>query len=148
MAQAPGLSDELFLALTKRWPSNFSLSKNTYHLLSRAKYAVVCSGTATLETALFDVPQIVFYRTSLLNYLLAKWLLKVRCISLVNLILQKPFVKEVIHPLKQRWALQKSFAQMIGKDNREYFKGGYEELRSKLGSKDTPKECSKFIFNV
>ena len=148
MAQAPGLSDELFHTLINPQPTNLSFGKNTYQILSRAQYAIVCSGTATLETALFNVPQIVFYRTNFLNYLLAKWLVKVRFISLVNLILQKPLVQEIVNPIHQGKALAKSFENLIKMENKFKLMEGYEEFRLKLGEIDTPLECSKIIFNI
>ncbi|UBM58431.1 lipid-A-disaccharide synthase [Marinilongibacter aquaticus] len=69
---------------------------HTYDILSVAKAAVVTSGTATLETALFGVPQIVVYKTSEMAYKIVSKLIKVKYISLVNLILNKPAVKELI----------------------------------------------------
>lgn len=67
-----------------------------YDLLHVATAAIVTSGTATLETALFGVPQVVCYKTSGITYQLAKWLIKVKYLSLVNLISDKPVVKELI----------------------------------------------------
>ncbi|WP_394994008.1 lipid-A-disaccharide synthase [Emticicia sp.] len=68
----------------------------TYDLLAHAQAAMVTSGTATLETALFDVPQVVCYKTSWISYKIAKQLIKVPFISLVNLVAQKEVVKELI----------------------------------------------------
>ncbi len=68
----------------------------TYALLSTAKAALVTSGTATLETALFGVPQVVCYKGSVISYQIAKRLVKIKYISLVNLIMDKPVVKELI----------------------------------------------------
>lgn len=68
----------------------------SYDLLSVADAAIVTSGTATLETALFRVPQVVVYKTSGLTYSVAKFLIKVKFISLVNLIANKEVVKEMI----------------------------------------------------
>lgn len=68
----------------------------TYDLLSHSKAALVTSGTATLETALFKVPQVVCYKTSNLSYEIAKFVIKVPFISLVNLVAQKEVVKELI----------------------------------------------------
>lgn len=68
----------------------------TYDLLSVADAAVVTSGTATLETALFKVPQVVVYKTSNFSYQIAKRLVKIKYISLVNLVAQKEVVKELI----------------------------------------------------
>ncbi|MEY3321739.1 MAG: hypothetical protein RLZZ417_1322 [Bacteroidota bacterium] len=148
LALAPGLPEEMHFQLLQAFPKNFSISKNTYQILSKAKFAIVCSGTATLETALFKVPQIVFYRTNFLNYLLAKVLIKVKYISLVNLILQKPLVKEVVNPLNQEENLIKSFEELMKSENIEDIKRGYEEIDVKLGKKDASEECSKIIFNV
>lgn len=72
------------------------IMNDTYNLLLQADLAVVTSGTATLETALFDVPLVVCYKGSRLSYEIAKRLVKIDYISLVNLILDKPAVKELI----------------------------------------------------
>lgn len=77
-------------------PNAKVISEATYDLLHVATAALVTSGTATLETALFNVPQVVCYKTSGLTYRLAKWFIKVKYLSLVNLILDKPVVKELI----------------------------------------------------
>jgi len=68
----------------------------TYEVLNQASVAIVTSGTATLETALFRVPQVVCYKSNWLSYLIAKQVVKVKYISLVNLILDAPLVKELI----------------------------------------------------
>ncbi len=68
----------------------------TYDLLNHSTAAMVTSGTATLETALLNVPQVVCYKTSWISYKIAKSLIKVPYISLVNLVAQKPVVKELI----------------------------------------------------
>ena len=70
--------------------------KDTYNLLNNSSIALVASGTATLETAFFNVPQIVCYKTSWLSYVIAKSLVKIKYISLVNLIMDKEVVKELI----------------------------------------------------
>lgn len=69
---------------------------NTYSILQKSQAAIVTSGTATLETALFNVPQIVVYRTNNLTYTIAKYLVKIKFISLVNIILDKKVVLELI----------------------------------------------------
>lgn len=72
------------------------IENNTYSLLQKADVAIVTSGTATLETALFKVPQVVCYKTSRISYLIAKQLIKIKYISLVNLILDKEAIVELI----------------------------------------------------
>jgi lipid-A-disaccharide synthase len=148
LALAPGLPDEMRQDLLHAFPQNFSITDNTYHLLSKAKCAVVCSGTATLETALFNVPQIVFYRTNIVNYLIAKVLIKVKYISLVNLILQKPLVAEVIYPIKQGKRLEETFNDLLKMEHQIPLCQGYDEILTHLGNKKASKECSKIIFNV
>jgi lipid-A-disaccharide synthase len=148
LALAPGLPDEMRHYLLDAFPNNFSITENTYHLLSKAKCAVVCSGTATLETALFNVPQIVFYRTNLFNYLIAKLLIKVKYISLVNLILQKPLVTEVIYPINQGKKLEQTFNDLLKMEHQEPLCQGYDEIGIHLGNKKASKICIEFIFNV
>lgn len=78
------------------------ISDDTYNLLLNSKAAVVTSGTATLETALLKVPQVVIYKTSTISYKIAKGFIRVPFISLVNLIASKPVVKELIqHEMHQ-----------------------------------------------
>jgi lipid-A-disaccharide synthase len=101
IAKAPGISDEFYGELIRsmtndQQPTIHTVRNKTYELLSHAKAALVTSGTATLETALFGVPQIVCYKGNNLSYQLAKRLIKVKYISLVNLIMNKEVVKELI----------------------------------------------------
>jgi len=96
VAKAPGLEDEFYHDMLKEHPNVSSVRNETYALLSKARAACVTSGTATLETALFGVPEIVCYKGSALSYQIAKRLIKVKYISLVNLIMDKLVVKELI----------------------------------------------------
>ena len=72
------------------------IQSKTYTVLNQASLAWVSSGTATLETALFGVPQIVCYAGNKISYFIAKRLVKIKYISLVNLILDRPLIKELI----------------------------------------------------
>ena len=96
VAKAPGLEDDFYTGLLQAYPNVSSVRNDTYSLLSRAKAACVTSGTATLETALFGVPEVVCYKGSAVSYQIAKRLIKVKYISLVNLIMDKEVVKELI----------------------------------------------------
>lgn len=96
VAKAPGLEDEFYTGLLADFPNVSSVRNDTYALLSKAKAACVTSGTATLETALFGVPEVVCYKGSAVSYQIAKRLIKVKYISLVNLIMDKEVVKELI----------------------------------------------------
>ncbi|ELR68621.1 Lipid-A-disaccharide synthase [Fulvivirga imtechensis AK7] len=95
IATVDNLPDELYAEIKAN--SNVTLINGyTYDLLAHAKAAIVTSGTATLETAMWEVPQIVMYRTSGISYRIAKKLIRVPYISLVNLIAGKEVVKELI----------------------------------------------------
>ncbi len=95
VAGAPAQPDTLYEELMKN--SDAILIRNqTYNVLRQARAALVTSGTATLETALFGVPQVVCYRGNPISYQLAKRFIKVKYISLVNLILDRPAVSELI----------------------------------------------------
>lgn len=97
VAQAPSLPVDFYEKMLAPYTNvELAFSGQTYTLLTRAKAALVTSGTATLETALFGVPQVVCYKGSNVSYQIAKRLVKIKYISLVNLIMDKPVVKELI----------------------------------------------------
>lgn len=97
VAQAPSLPLEFYQELLRPYANvDIAFAGQTYLLLKRAKAALVTSGTATLETALFGVPQVVCYKGSNVSYQIAKRLVKIKYISLVNLIMDKPVVTELI----------------------------------------------------
>ena len=96
VAKAPGQDDSFYEPFLQPYPNVSAVSNKTYHLLSNAAAAIVTSGTATLETALFGVPEVVCYKTSSISYAIGKRLIKIKFISLVNLIMDKLIVKELI----------------------------------------------------
>ncbi len=96
VAKAPGLEESFYDTLLKPFPNVSYVSGQTYDLLMQSTAALVTSGTATLETALFGTPEVVCYKGSPISYQIAKRVIKVKYISLVNLIMDKPVVKELI----------------------------------------------------
>lgn len=96
VAKAPGQDDSFYEPFLQPYPNVSAVSNQTYQLLSNAAAAIVTSGTATLETALFGVPEVVCYKTSNISYAIGKRLIKIKFISLVNLIMDKLIVKELI----------------------------------------------------
>jgi lipid-A-disaccharide synthase len=106
----------------------------TYDLMAEATAALVTSGTATLETALFELPQVVCYKTSGLSYAIAKRLIRVPYISLVNLIAKRELVPELIqqemNPLRLKAELEKI---LPGGSRRAYQLAGYKELKKLMG---------------
>ena len=106
----------------------------TYNLLSFSELAVVTSGTATLETALFSVPQVVCYKGSFISYVIARTLIKIKYISLVNLIMDKMVVKELIQQDCTSDNIRKEISLLI--ENQEYrdkMIANYGEMRLLLG---------------
>nr|WP_295921118.1 lipid-A-disaccharide synthase [uncultured Dyadobacter sp.] len=108
--------------------------ESTYDLLSVATAALVTSGTATLETALFKVPEVVCYRTSSFSYVVAKRLIRVPFISLVNLILQKEAVRELIqHELNEEQLVEELRRILPGGSGYLQKKEDYEQLANLVG---------------
>lgn len=96
VAKAPGADESFYKELLKDFDNVSYVANQTYNLLQQSAAALVTSGTATLETALFGVPQVVCYKTSYISYQIGKRVIRVKYISLVNLIMDKPVVKELI----------------------------------------------------
>jgi lipid-A-disaccharide synthase len=96
VAKAPGLEESFYNELLAPYSNVFSVVNKTYELLSQSKAALVTSGTATLETALFNVPEVICYKGSSVSYQIAKRLIKIKYICLVNLIMDREIVKELI----------------------------------------------------
>jgi len=135
IAQAPSMPDEVYKELIRN--EDVKLLKNeTYNLLKQSAAALVTSGTATLETALFGVPQIVCYRGNPVSYWLAKHLVKIKYISLVNLIMDKPVIKELIQGDLTEKNL-KTQLNLLLKENvvRQTMLEDYQKLWHKLGDK-------------
>ena len=128
LATVSNLNEELYAPM--KGLSNVRFINNaTYDLLTYSKAAIVTSGTATLETALFRVPQVVVYKTSTFSYRIAKMAIRVPFISLVNLIADKEVVKELI---QQDASEEKTLAEIrkILEDTtyRNSITNGYEEI--------------------
>jgi lipid-A-disaccharide synthase len=119
----------------------------SYDVLSVADTALVTSGTATLETALFEVPQVVCYKTSGASYAIAKRLVKVDYISLVNLILDKEAVKELIqHDFnEQRLNSELKKISLTG-ENRQQQLADYKVLKEILGERKPSKQTAELIY--
>jgi lipid-A-disaccharide synthase len=96
VAMAPGLEKDFYTKILEPYTNVDAVSNATYMLLARSKAALVTSGTATLETALFKVPEIICYKGGKISYEIAKRLIKIKFIGLVNLIMDKEVVKELI----------------------------------------------------
>ena len=118
----------------------------TYELLKKAKVAIVTSGTATLETALHYTPQIVCYITNPISYSIAKRLANVKYISLVNLILNKPLIPELIQDAASPPSIAKHLSDLLKSENSIAQVKGYDELWSIIGSPGAARNTAENIF--
>ncbi len=134
IAGAPNKSVDFYKQFTGEY--NVKVIENqTYNLLNNSNLAIVTSGTATLETALFNVPQVVCYKASNISYQIAKRLVKIKYISLVNLIMDQEVVTELI----QKDLTSENIIKELNKinnpevDGRQKMLQKYSELKEKLG---------------
>ncbi|MBC8033591.1 MAG: lipid-A-disaccharide synthase [Chitinophagaceae bacterium] len=133
VAKAPGQQDSFYEAMLKTYPNVSSVRNETYKLLAASKAALVTSGTATLETALFGVPEVVCYKGSKISYEIAKRLIKIKYISLVNLIMDKEIVKELIQNDMTATNLVKELRQLLEDPVRlSHIKADYASLKNLL----------------
>ncbi|MFY0252420.1 lipid-A-disaccharide synthase [Chitinophaga sp. 30R24] len=147
VAQAPSLDDHFLESLTGHHPNVTMVKGQTYKLLRQAKAALVTSGTATLETALFGVPQVVCYKGNPISYFFAKRLIKVKYISLVNLVMDKLVVKELIqHDLTAANLLKELTALLKEDDTRKQVMKDYATLWHKLGEKNASRRAAEVIY--
>lgn len=120
--------------------------ENTYNLLLRAKAAIVTSGTATLETALFKVPQIVVYKTSTISYLIAKNFIQVPYISLVNLIANKGVVKEMIQGDMNAETIAKELELLVADESyRKHMLADYDNIYKTLDIGSASENAGRLI---
>lgn len=125
----------------------FLVYNSTYNLLSVAKAGLIGSGTATLETALFNVPQIVCYKSSWLSYIIGTYLVKIRRISLVNIILKRDSLKEFYNSSWTVKDLNQEFIKLI--NNAKYVNqilDSYQELKQILGNKGASEQIALSII--
>ena len=128
-------------------PNVHFVSNKTYDLLSVSSAALVTSGTATLETALFKVPEVVCYKGSWLSYQIGKQLVKnIKYISLVNLIMDKEVVTELIQNECNPQRLKEELKKLLDDYERAKFFLNYYDLEKALGGKGASKKVAELIF--
>ena len=134
IAGVKSLPEKLYLEV-KSAPNCSVLYEKTYDILSISSAAIVTSGTATLETALFNVPQVVVYKTTAISYLIAKSLIRVKYISLVNLICEKEVVKEMIQNDMNYDNISRELDLLLKDEtHRKEIFTSYQEIRTRLGA--------------
>jgi len=133
VAKAPGLEDSFYEPFLVKYNNVSSLAGKTYDVLNEATAALVTSGTATLEAALFGVPEVVCYKGNPISYQIAKWVIKVKYISLVNLIMDKPVVKELIQDEMTTENCIKGLKDLLeNKDRKRQLQKDYADLKNLL----------------
>ena len=147
IAGAPGQDYEFYKQFIKKSNVHF-LNNKTYDLLSVSTAALVTSGTATLETALFKVPQVVCYKGSWVSYQIGKRVVDLDYISLVNLILNKEAVTELIQDDFNTKRLKKELDVLLNAYERTKFFVNYYELEKDLGGKGASENTAKLIYNA
>jgi lipid-A-disaccharide synthase len=148
VAKAPGVDDNFYSSLLRPYKNVSAVSGKTYELLIQSKAALVTSGTATLETALFGVPEVVCYKGSWLSYQIGKRLVKVKFISLVNLIMDKLVVKELIQNDMTTENLVTGLQELLSNGPRSsQIKKDYTDLKNLLSAEGNASvKAAKLIY--
>jgi len=146
IAGAPSQSEEFYQKFISGTDVQIVFNQ-TYQLLQKAEVALVTSGTATLETALFGVPEVVCYKGGAISYAIAKQLVKVKYISLVNLIMDKEIVKELIQNELNETNLKVELDKLLNPETRNKLLADYAELTLKLGGSGASKITAGLMIN-
>ena len=144
IAGAPSLEQEFYTPFLKN-PNVSFVANKTYDLLRISHAALVTSGTATLETALFNVPQVVCYKASWISYQIAKRIITLDYISLVNLIMDKEVVKELIQNDLNTQNLKLELTKIIKGKERQLMLVEYALLKQQLGGVGASAKAAKLI---
>lgn len=149
VAQAPGQEDSFYQGILQPYSNVSAVRNQTYNLLKQSRAALVTSGTATLETALFGVPEVVCYKGSNISYQIAKRLIKIKYISLVNLIMDKPVVTELIQNDLTVENLRRELDKLLNDNSKQQqVKADYEGLKSILSAGgDASAKAAESIHN-
>lgn len=132
IAGAPSMPASFYEPFLKNYQTKILFGK-TYELLENSHAALVTSGTATLETALFEVPEVVCYSGNAISIWIARQLVKIKFISLTNLIVDREIVKELIQDEFNETNLKLEFDKILDEKRRTQIKNDYRELKEKLG---------------
>ena len=147
IAGAPSQDASFYEPFIANQPQVHFISNKTYDLLCVSHAALVTSGTATLETALFKVPQVVCYKGNKISYEIAKRIIQLDYISLVNLIMDKDVVVELIQDELNTTTLTGALYQILDKSHREQLFSDYYELEKRLGGKGASNKTAKLIVH-
>ena len=144
VAAAPTFSEEYYQQFTAGKNVKLLFS-NTYNLLQNAHVAIVASGTATLETALFKVPQVVVYKGGTISITIARMLVKIKFISLVNLIVNRKIVTELIQEDCNSTKLNAEVMEILDGEGRAEMLKNYEDLHALMGEAGASEKTARLI---
>ena len=147
IAGTPTLGKAYYTALMDTQFCNIVVG-NTYALLQSSEAALVTSGTATLETALFEVPQVVCYKTSGFSYWLAKKWVTLEWISLVNLIFDREVVEELIQEKCTAEKLEKALREILSPEGKVHLKKQYQQLNQLLDQGGASQKTAALILEA
>ncbi len=145
IAGAPGQEYSFYQQFLKK-DSILFISNQTYDLLSLSTAALVTSGTATLETALFKVPEVVCYKGNWISYQIAKRVVTLKYISLVNLIMDRSVVAELIQSDCSTKRIKEELNKILDPTHRSALLKDYDELETKLGGIGAADKTAKSII--
>jgi len=146
IAGAPSIDYSFYEAFLTNKNIKF-ISNKTYDLLSVSYAALVTSGTATLETALFKVPEVVCYKGNWISYQIAKRIITLKYISLVNLILDKEVVTELIQENCNYKTIKAELQKLCNEDYRNTLQQNYSKLEENLGGKGASENVARLIVS-
>jgi lipid-A-disaccharide synthase len=144
IAGAPGQDHEFYRQFLTNSNVRF-ISNKTYDLLGISYAALVTSGTATLETALIKVPEVVCYKGGWISYQIAKRIITLKYISLVNLIMDKEVVTELIQSDCNPKRIKKELAKILDPEHRKILLSQYDDLEKKLGYEGAAEKTAELI---
>ena len=146
IAGAPSQEYDFYKQFIKEENVHF-VSGKTYDLLAHSYAALVTSGTATLETALLNVPEVVCYRGNWISYQIAKRVISLKYISLVNLIMDAPIVTELIQGELNTKNLKTELEKLLNPEHRAKLLKDYKILREKLGNEGASERTASLIVS-
>jgi len=146
LAGAPSFNAENYDFFLKGYPVKLIFNQ-TYDLLKNAHAAIVTSGTATLETALFNVPQTVVYKMNRLTYEIGRFFIYIKYFSLVNIIMEKAIVQELLQK-KLPEKIENELSKILyDNEYREKMLENYKQLNEKMGSSGASRRTAEIIYH-
>ncbi len=145
LAGAPGFDQEDYRHFIEKYPVKLIFDQ-TYDLLKHARAAIVTSGTATLETALFNVPQVVVYKMNSLTYEVGKYFIKPKYFSLVNIVMDRTIVQELLQKNLSEKITDELSKILYDEQYRYQMLENYKELQNIIGESGASRRTAEIIY--